>query len=42
MIEYSKTQSVNYATNNILIFLGSDFTYNNAEVWFSNIDKLIK
>ena len=25
-----------------MIFMGSDFTYNNAEVWFTNIDKLIK
>ena len=31
-----------FKTDNIAIYMGSDFTYENAEIWFSNIDKLIK
>ncbi len=31
-----------YKTKNIVVYMGSDYTYGNAEVWFSNMDKLIK
>ena len=31
-----------YATNHILMPMGEDFNYNNAKVWFKNLDKLIK
>ena len=31
-----------YKTNNIVVYMGSDYTYENAEVWFTNLDKLIK
>ena len=31
-----------YKTNNIMMTMGSDFQYENAYEWFSNLDKLIK
>ena len=31
-----------YDTNHILMTMGEDFNYNNANVWFKNLDKLIK
>lgn len=34
-------QAEHYRTNNILITMGTDFNYQNAESWFKNIDKLI-
>ncbi|CAG9764084.1 unnamed protein product [Ceutorhynchus assimilis] len=31
-----------YSTSNLLIPMGQDFAYQNAEMWFMNMDKLIK
>ena len=31
-----------YATSNIMMTFGDDFTYQSAEMWYKNIDKLIK
>ena len=31
-----------YDTSNILMTMGEDFNYNNAKVWYKNLDKLIK
>ncbi|TRZ05267.1 hypothetical protein HGM15179_021840, partial [Zosterops borbonicus] len=30
-----------YRTNHILMTMGSDFHYENAHLWFKNLDKLI-
>ncbi|KAK5639939.1 hypothetical protein RI129_010750 [Pyrocoelia pectoralis] len=35
-------QAKNYQTNNILITMGGDFTYQAAEMYYVNIDRLIK
>lgn len=34
-------QADNYATNHIMLTMGSDFNYENAVEWFKNLDKLI-
>lgn len=31
-----------YSTSNLLVPMGQDFAYQNAEMWFINMDKLIK
>ncbi len=35
-------QAKGYATNHIMMTMGSDFEYENANEWFKNLDKLIK
>ncbi|XP_064262483.1 LOW QUALITY PROTEIN: lysosomal alpha-mannosidase-like [Passer domesticus] len=35
------TQARHYRTNHILMTMGSDFHYENANLWFKNLDKLI-
>jgi len=35
-------QANTYATNHIMMTMGSDFQYENANEWFKNLDKLIK
>nr|CAI5853429.1 unnamed protein product [Callosobruchus analis] len=30
-----------YSTNNLIITMGEDFTYQAAEIWYTNLDKLI-
>lgn len=30
-----------YQTDNVLITMGEDFNYQDAEMWFTNLDKLI-
>jgi lysosomal alpha-mannosidase len=37
-----KAQASDYATNHIMLTMGSDFQYKNADQWFVNLDKLIK
>lgn len=37
-----KNQARFYATNHIMLTMGSDFQYKNADQWFDNLDKLIK
>ncbi|EDV98984.1 lysosomal alpha-mannosidase isoform X2 [Drosophila grimshawi] len=41
-LEYVKTQSRYYRTNNIIITMGGDFTYQAAQVYYKNLDKLIR
>ena len=41
-LDYCEMQSKAYKTNNIAVYMGSDFTYENARVWFVNMDKLIR
>ncbi|CAF4067741.1 unnamed protein product [Rotaria sordida] len=41
-IQAAHNQARNYATNHIIMTMGQDFTYQNANEWFKNLDKLIK
>ncbi|XP_018323399.1 lysosomal alpha-mannosidase-like isoform X2 [Agrilus planipennis] len=41
-LQYVETMKTNYRTNNLLITMGNDFNYQDADVWFKNLDKLIK
>jgi len=35
-------QAYGFATNHIIMTMGSDFQYESANQWFKNLDKLIK
>ena len=35
-------QAAQYKTNHIILTMGSDFMYENANLWYKNLDKLIK
>lgn len=39
---YVRIMSANYRTNNVIITMGEDFNYQDANMWFKNLDKLIK
>ena len=41
-IAYSKKQSQSFRTNHIVMTMGEDFHYQDAGMWFKNMDKLIK
>lgn len=41
-VDFVTKMNSNYRTNNALITMGDDFNYMDANMWFSNIDKLIK
>ena len=36
-----RVQASHYRTNNIMLTMGSDFQYENANTWYKNLDKLI-
>ena len=38
----SLLQSLVYKTNHIIMTMGSDFQYENANLWYKNLDKLIR
>ncbi|XP_015929798.1 lysosomal alpha-mannosidase isoform X1 [Parasteatoda tepidariorum] len=40
-INIAENQAKYYATNHIVMTMGNDFNYQNAAVWFKNLDKLI-
>nr|CAD7429117.1 unnamed protein product [Timema monikensis] len=40
-LNFVNTQSKFYITDNVLITMGSDFTYMNATLYYTNLDKLI-
>nr|CAD7590765.1 unnamed protein product [Timema genevievae] len=40
-VGYVARQAENYVTNNIAITMGEDFHYQDAHLWFKNLDKLI-
>ncbi|NXL71769.1 MA2B1 mannosidase, partial [Leptocoma aspasia] len=40
-LQAAATQAQQYRTNHILMTMGSDFHYENAHLWFKNLDKLI-
>lgn len=31
-----------YSTNHLLLTMGEDFNYQSADMWYKNLDKLIK
>ncbi|OQV16531.1 Lysosomal alpha-mannosidase [Hypsibius exemplaris] len=35
-------QATKYATSELIVTMGDDFNYQNADMWFKNLDKLIK
>ena len=37
-----REQSESYKTNNILVTMGGDFTYQHAQLYFGNLDTLIR
>nr|AYV99640.1 venom polypeptide [Dolopus genitalis] len=39
---YLDNMSTYYRTNNLMIPMGDDFTYQDANVWYKNLDKLIR
>ncbi|XP_017153506.2 lysosomal alpha-mannosidase isoform X1 [Drosophila miranda] len=41
-LDYAKTQSKYYRTDNVIITMGGDFTYQAAQVYYKNLDKLIR
>lgn len=41
-IDAAREQSSSYNDSNIMMTMGSDFQYENAEIWFSNLDILIR
>uniref|UniRef100_A0A1W7RA88 Alpha-mannosidase n=1 Tax=Hadrurus spadix TaxID=141984 RepID=A0A1W7RA88_9SCOR len=40
-IKIAKTEATVYRTNNIIMTMGNDFNYQNADTWFKNLDKLM-
>ncbi|XP_055923548.1 lysosomal alpha-mannosidase isoform X2 [Eupeodes corollae] len=40
--DYVQHMAEGYRTNNVLITMGEDFHYQNANSWYKNLDKLIK
>ena len=41
-VETTCKQASQYKTNHIMLTMGSDFMYENANLWYKNLDKLIK
>ncbi|CAF1300509.1 unnamed protein product [Adineta steineri] len=41
-IRAAQDEAVGFATNHIIMTMGSDFQYENANEWFKNMDKLIR
>jgi lysosomal alpha-mannosidase len=41
-IQAAQNEAVGFATNHIIMTMGSDFQYENANEWFKNMDKLMK
>jgi lysosomal alpha-mannosidase len=41
-VDYVKTQAKFYSTSNILLTMGGDFTYQEAHMWYQNLDKIIR
>lgn len=41
-VDYVEQQRKRYLTNNVIITMGGDFTFMDANVYFKNLDKLIR
>ncbi|XP_045508968.1 lysosomal alpha-mannosidase-like isoform X1 [Colias croceus] len=41
-LTYVTDQGKNYRTQNVIITMGGDFTYQDATMWYTNLDKLIE
>ncbi|KAJ8705045.1 hypothetical protein PYW08_012365 [Mythimna loreyi] len=41
-LDYVKNQARYYRSNNVIITMGGDFTYQDAAMWYINLDKLIE
>nr|CAD7451137.1 unnamed protein product [Timema bartmani] len=41
-LNFVNTQSKFYNTDNVLVTMGSDFTYMNATLYYTNLDRLIE
>ncbi|XP_043527609.1 lysosomal alpha-mannosidase isoform X2 [Frieseomelitta varia] len=41
-LQYVTDQAKVYRTNNVILTMGGDFTYQQAEIYFANMDKLIR
>nr|XP_033326410.1 lysosomal alpha-mannosidase isoform X1 [Megalopta genalis] len=41
-LAYARTQASHYKTNNIILTMGEDFNYQQAEMWYTNMDRLIR
>ncbi|VDD91932.1 unnamed protein product [Enterobius vermicularis] len=41
-ISYVKKQAATQQTNHVMLLMGSDFQYSNANTWYTNLDKLIE
>ncbi|XP_076655119.1 lysosomal alpha-mannosidase II isoform X1 [Halictus rubicundus] len=41
-LEYARKQASQYRTNNIILTMGEDFNYQQAEMWYTNLDRLIR
>lgn len=42
LVDYFKSMSLHYRSNNLMHTLGEDFHYINGNMWFKNVDKLLK
>ncbi|XP_055327449.1 lysosomal alpha-mannosidase-like isoform X2 [Paramacrobiotus metropolitanus] len=40
-VDQMHNQATIYATNHLIVTMGEDFNYQNADMWFKNLDKLI-
>ncbi|XP_071483413.1 lysosomal alpha-mannosidase-like [Diadema antillarum] len=41
-VKWCRDQAAFFATNHIILTMGSDFQYENANAWYKNLDKLMK
>jgi hypothetical protein len=41
-IQAAQNEASGFATNHIMMTMGNDFHYENANEWFKNLDKLIR
>ena len=39
---FAQEQAQFYTSNNIILTMGGDFTYQDAAMYFKNLDKLVK
>lgn len=42
VLTFFPRQAKSYATDHLIMTMGSDFQYGNANTWYKNLDKLIK